>query len=164
MKVSRTVGVLSIIAGIIMIIAGAVTWGLVSSQLADENITVPGDAKAFGGNQVKGPLTAYYQADIINTHALAATDGLTYAELGAKVNEARDAGDEEAAATFQEQRNTVMTASFLRASLFTSVVSFGIAALVIGLGIMFGLIGWALLSIPNAVRAERPARVEGATV
>lgn len=162
-KVTKTVGVLSIIAGIVMIVAGAVTWGMVSSQLAEENITVPADARAFAGNEVRGPLTAYFQADTINMHAMAATGGVTYAELGTLVNQANEAGDEEAAAEFQAQRDLVMNGSFLRASLFTSVVSFGIAALVMGLGLMFALIGWALLSI-KPLRAEQPARVEGATV
>ena len=37
-----------------------------------------------------------------------------------------------------------MTASFLRASLFTSVVAFGVSALVAGLGVLFILVGVAL--------------------
>jgi hypothetical protein len=37
-----------------------------------------------------------------------------------------------------------MNASFLRASLFTSVVAFGICALVIGLGVVLAVIGGAL--------------------
>ncbi|MBB4741498.1 ABC-type Fe3+ transport system permease subunit [Actinoplanes octamycinicus] len=35
-------------------------------------------------------------------------------------------------------------ASFPRASLFTSVVAFGVAALAVGLGVVFALIGMAL--------------------
>ncbi|MDO5746032.1 MAG: aromatic ring-opening dioxygenase LigA, partial [Micrococcaceae bacterium] len=54
---------------------------------------------------------------------------------------------------------TVMTASFLRASLFTSVLAFGVAALVIGLGILFALIGWALLSIRPAHATVRDESV-----
>jgi hypothetical protein len=44
-----------------------------------------------------------------------------------------------------------MNASFLRASLFTSVVSFGIAAMAVGLGITFILIGWALMSVARSL-------------
>ena len=40
-----------------------------------------------------------------------------------------------------------MTASFLRASLFTSVVAFGVAMMAAGLGVVFILIGVALLHI-----------------
>jgi hypothetical protein len=82
-------------------------------------------------------LTAYAEADVINEHALEATDGLTYAQL--------DQDD--------PRRETVMTASFLRASLFTSVVSFGVAAFASGLGLLLLLIGWALLRIERSLRA-----------
>lgn len=150
MKVANTVGVLSIIAGIIMIVAGAATWFMVSSQLADEKITVPADSTAFAGAQVRGPLTAYFQAETINKHAIAGSEG-TYAELGAMAREAKESGDEERAAALNEQRTTMMNASFLRASLFTSVVAFGLAALVMGLGLLFILMGLALTSLKPAV-------------
>jgi hypothetical protein len=116
------------VAGALMFVGGATTWGMVQSKLADENITVAADAKAFGGKQVTGPLTAYYQADIINYHALQATGGKTYAQL-----------DRE-----DPLRNVAMNGSFLRASLFTSVVSFGVAALAMGLGVLFFLLGLVL--------------------
>lgn len=74
-------------------------------------------------------------------------EGKTYAELGTMVREAQDAGDEALAEEFQTRRNLVMDASFLRASLFTSVVSFGVSALVMGLGGVLGFIGAALLKI-----------------
>ncbi|MBO3083632.1 aromatic ring-opening dioxygenase LigA [Cellulomonas fengjieae] len=127
-KSVRVIGLLTIIFGIIFIIAGGVTWGAVSSNLAAEEITVSDDAQAFGGELVDTPWEAWFQADIINTHALESTDGQTYAQL--------EQGD--------ERRNTVMTASFLRASLFTSVVAFGVALLVVGIGVVFVLIGVAL--------------------
>ena len=43
-----------------------------------------------------------------------------------------------------------MQASFLRASLFTSVVAFGVAALATVLGIVLVLIGWALRSLASS--------------
>jgi len=158
MKATKIVGILSIIAGFVLVVAGIGTYVMVSAQLSDENITVPGDAAFLAGDKVDGPFSAFSQADIINKHALAASEGKTYAELGAMATEAREAGDEELAQQYTEQRATVMNASFLRASLFTSVVAFGVAALVIGLGVMFALIGWALTNV--AKRAEAPARVE----
>lgn len=130
-KAARVIGLVSAIAGILMVIAGGVTWGAVSSHLADENITVSEDAAHFGGDPVTTPWAAFYQADIINHHALKATDGKTYAELGQD----------------DPLRQTAMTASFLRASLFTSVVAFGVAALVMGLGVLFLLVGWALWAL-----------------
>jgi hypothetical protein len=40
-----------------------------------------------------------------------------------------------------------MTGSFLRASLFTSVVSFGVATMAMGLGVLVGLIGYVLFLV-----------------
>lgn len=125
-KAARVIGIIAAVAGLIMIIAGGITWGSVSSHLADENITVSDDAANFAGQPVTTPWTAYAQAEIINEHALDATGGKTYAELGQD----------------DPLRDVAMNASFLRASLFTSVVSFGVAALVMGLGILFILVGY----------------------
>ena len=64
----KIVGIVAMVMGLLMIIAGGVTWGLVSSQLKAEKITVSADAPHFGGKIVNGPLDAYYQADIIKHH------------------------------------------------------------------------------------------------
>lgn len=122
------VGLLALIAGVVLIVAGGITWWTVADKLADEDITVSEDAAFLAGKKVNDPFSAFAQADVINKHALEMSDGQTYAEL--------DQDD--------PTRDTVMNASFLRASLFTSVVSFGIAALVMGLGVLFVLVGWAL--------------------
>ena len=124
----RLIGALVMAAGLLFTLAGAGTWMMVSNALGDERITVADDAARFGGELVDGPLTAYYQADIIEHHALEASGGKTYAEL-----------DRE-----DPVREVVMNGSFLRASLFTSVVSFGIAAMAMGLGVVLVLIGFAL--------------------
>lgn len=141
-KGARGIGLVSIIAGIILLLAGIGTWIVVSNQLSAEEITVSDDASFLAGRHVNGPLTAYAQAEVINKHALEASDGKTYAEL--------DQDD--------PTRQTVMTASFLRASLFTSVVAFGVCALVIGLGILFILVGIALRRLAGgpSVAVETP--------
>lgn len=157
MKATKIVGILSIVAGIIMIVAGSLTWGMVTSQLKAERITVPGDSQlmggAFQGKPVGGPLTAFAQADAINMHAMKASDNKTYAELGALATQAKEAGDEALAEEYTATRATVMNASFLRASLFSSVIAYGVAALVIGLGLIVGLLGWALTTVRPAVAA-----------
>ena len=130
------IGTLIIVAGVILALAGAGTWALVQTSLSDERVTVSEDAARFGGEKVDGPLTAYYEADIIEKHALESSGGKTYAEL-----------DRE-----DPVRATVMNGSFLRASLFTSVVSFGVAAMAMGLGVVYVLIGFALRSIGKAPR------------
>jgi hypothetical protein len=129
----KAVGILILIAGIVMIIGGGLTWAQVTSELKAQRITVAEDAASFAGEQVAGPFTAYAQAEIIDKHALEATGGKTYAEL-----------DRE-----DPLRQTAMTASFLRASLFTSVVAYGVAAMAIGLGIVNILLGWALSRLAN---------------
>jgi len=133
-RIIRLVGLAGILGGVVMIIAGGAVWGTVSSQLAAEKITVAEDAAFLAGAPVIGPLSAYAEADIINHHALDMSEGLTYAEL-----------DRE-----DPLRDTVMNASFLRTSLFTSVVSFGVAAFAIGLGLLVALFGWSIRSIVPA--------------
>jgi hypothetical protein len=127
----RLLGALVMAAGLLFSLAGAGTWLMVANALADERITVAEDAARFGGERVDGPLTAYYQADVIEHHALEASEGKTYAEL-----------DRE-----DPVRATVMDGSFLRASLFTSVVSFGVAAMAMGLGIVLVLLGLAVRAL-----------------
>jgi hypothetical protein len=137
-RVLRPIGVLVIVAGVIFAVAGVVTWFVVRDQLADEHITVSDDADRFAGDPVDGPLTAYEEANTIERHGLEASEGLTYAEL--------DQDD--------PRRDTVMTASFLRASLFTSVVAFGVALFAFGVGAVLILIGIALLRIHRRLAAE----------
>lgn len=133
-KPVRLVGLLVMIAGVVLVVAGGTTWFVVRDQLVAENITISEDAAMFGGQTVDGPVDAYVQADVINKHALEASGGKTYAEL--------DQDD--------PVRATVMNASFLRSSLFTSVIAFGVAALAVGLGAGFLLLGWALRALAPA--------------
>ena len=120
--------VIAIVVGIIMAIAGVVTWVVVSNTLSDQKITVADDANCAAGDDVNGPISAYCQADIIDQHTLDITGGLTYAEL-----------DRE-----DPLRATAMDSAFLQASLFTSVVAFGVAAMAFVVGIVLTLIGFAL--------------------
>jgi hypothetical protein len=141
-RTGRVLAIIVLIIGAVMIVAGGVTWYMVRDQLSDEKITVSDDAEFMAGRQVNDPFSAYAQAEAINKHALAATGGKTYAELSQ---------DDPA-------RETAMSASFLRASLFTSVVAFGVAAMAVGLGITLILVALALLSVAKAaVREVEPA-------
>ena len=131
---ARVFAIIVLIIGVVLIVAGGVTWYMVRDQLVAEKITVADDADFLAGDDVDGPFSAYAQADVINEHALEATNGKTYAEL-----------DREDPA-----RQTAMSASFLRASLYTSVVAFGVAAMAVGLGIALILIALALMSVARA--------------
>jgi len=137
---AKWISIVVMVVGAIMVIAGAVTYGTVSSTLADERITVSEDA-CLGGQSVSGPFTAYCEAGIIEVHALEATGGKTYAEL-----------DRE-----DPLRAVAMNGSFLRASLFTSVVAFGVAAMAIGIGVVFILIGVAMLNLAGRVSGAKTA-------
>jgi hypothetical protein len=139
-KMPRIVAIIAIVGGAFMIVAGGVTYYVVHRELADQKISVSDDAKNFGGDSVGGPFTAYAQAMAIKGHAEQIAGGKTYAEL------AQD----------DPNRQTVLTASFLQASLFTSVVAFGVAALVVGLGVLFILVGVAFLGIEKRLPAAPP--------
>jgi hypothetical protein len=77
---------------------------------------------------------AYCQAMVINKHTMSITGAKTYSELD------RD----------DPNRATAMDSAFLQASLFTSVVAFGVAAMAFVLGIVLTLIGLAIRA-PAAV-------------
>jgi hypothetical protein len=133
----RVIGLITIIVGALMMLGGGITWGMVSSQLADERIPISEDAPMFAGEQVNGPIDAFIQAGVINMHALEGSGGRTYGEM------AQD----------DPERQTVMTASFLRASLFTSVVAFGLAIFAFGSGLMLVLTGLALRAAGQVLRS-----------
>jgi hypothetical protein len=134
--VRRTSATLSVVLGSLLILGGVATWIVVSTTLADQKITVSDDASCLAGDEVNGPFSAYCEAMVIDKHALEATEGLRYAEL-----------DRE-----DPKRQTAMTASFLQASLFTSVVAFGVAAMAIAVGVLFILIGLGIRDVASRVR------------
>lgn len=127
-------GLIVAIIGAIMLVGGAGTWVLVQTSLSDERITVSEDASSNAGKAVNGPLTAYSEALVIEKHSLEASGGKTYAEL-----------DRE-----DPVRATVMNGSFLRASLFTSVLAFGVSAMAMGLGLVQILIGLSMRRLAGA--------------
>jgi hypothetical protein len=127
----KTASLASIVVGAIMVVAAVVTWIVVSNTLSDQRITVSDDASCAAGDKVNGPISAYCQASVIDKHTLEATDGKTYAELD------RD----------DPLRETAMTSAFLQASLFTSVVAFGVALMAAAVGVLFVLIGLAMRDV-----------------
>ena len=137
-------GLFVIIAGVILIAAGVVTYLVVSSTLADQHITVADDAARFAGEEVDQPWEAYAQADIIGEHATEIADGQTYAQLPQD----------------DPNRQTVMDAAFLQASLFTSVVAFGVAVMAAGLGLALIFVGLALRSLARRAPVGQTSELE----
>ena len=153
---ARLVAILSIIFGLVAIGGGVATWATITAQLSAENITVPKDSPLVPGAKVQDPISASAQAESINHQALSASGGKTYAELGTMITEAKNNNDQASVDKYTALRTTMMNASFLRASLFTSVLAYGVSLLVIGLGLMFMLVGWALTSLGKS----RPVAVD----
>jgi len=127
----KLIGMLTIIAGVLMIVAGGATWFMVTTQLKAEHITVAAvtdkNPGRLAGKPVAGPFTAYAQADAINHHALEGANNRTYAQLGddAKALKAKLAASglskEEVAKNpdvlaLAATRDSTMNGSFLRAS------------------------------------------------
>lgn len=115
-------------AGLTSCTAGIGAWLTVRSQLAAERIVVAGSAPWLAGCPVKGPITAFAQAEAIRLTTLKATGGRTYGQM-----ESDDPNAEMA-----------MNASLLRSSLFTSVLAFGVAAAQVGLGAALTATGLAI--------------------
>jgi hypothetical protein len=131
----KTASLVAIVVGIVMAVAGIATWVVVSSTLSEQKIVVSDDANCLAGDEVDGPFSAFCQADVIDKHTKAITGGLTYSELDME----------------DPNRATAMDSAFLQASLFTSVVAFGVAFMAFGVGIVFTLIGFGM-------RAPAPTR------
>jgi hypothetical protein len=110
--VAIVLGVITIGAGIFAITEGASAKSDVESKLDDQSITLPEDAGeivpgAEPGAVVDTPDEAEQMANVINAHALEATGGLTYAEMGRFATE-----DEDPAGTDDpEEAATARTAS-----------------------------------------------------
>ena len=128
-----------------MAIAGVITWVVVANTLSAEKITVSDDASCLAGDEVNGPFSAFCQARVIDKHTKAITGGKTYSQL------AQD----------DPVRATAMDSAFLQASLFTSVVAFGVAFMAFVLGIVLALIGFALRAT-SATPARAPAATSSA--
>ena len=126
----KVASIVALAVGALLVLAGAVTWVVVSNTLSEQKIVVSDDAGCLAGDEVDGPFSAYCQASVIDKHTLDATGGKTYAELGQE----------------DPLRETAMTSSFLQSSLFTAVVAFGVAALAFVLGVVQILLGLALRS------------------
>lgn len=162
------VGVVFVAGGIYTSVRGFDAKERVEDELLAQNIVTTADA-SIPNARVKDARTAEAMADIIDVHARESTGGRTYAEIGRYL--AVDGGDtnEESEAlkdaagnpVANPLRNVAFQASALRTSLFTSVMAFNVADLVIGLGVIvlvlglaLGLVGVALggLAIPALAR------------
>jgi hypothetical protein len=132
----KTASIVAIVVGIVMAVAGVVTWVVVTNTLSQQKILVSEDADCLAGREVRDPFTAYCQARVIDKHTKEITGGLTYAQL-----------DRE-----DPDRAVAADSAFLQASLFTSVVAFGVSAMAVAVGVVLTLIGFAMRSTARQLR------------
>ena len=111
----------------------------VTKQLRDEKITLPGNAPILAGKRVQDPVTAYVEALVIKGHAERGAGGRTYADISEALRAMDGASDE--ARKLRDQSSALSTAASLRTSLLTSVLAYGVSALVGGLGVLFLTLG-----------------------
>jgi len=157
-----------VVVGIVMAAVGVTTYAVTVTQLRAQQITVasvtPENPGRLAGKRVSDPFTALAEINAIAHHTNAITGGKTYGELGnvatsdgktyskdltvaaSTDGQAHTAGEALSAADAQtySARATAQQSSFLRASIYVSVLAFGISALIIGLGIVVALIGWTM--------------------
>ena len=122
-----------IILGSLLLLTGIFAWVFTTRQLSAQHITVPtnqygGLMSLFSDSRVNNPLAAMAQAQVINEHAMVSTGGRTFAQIPMD----------------DPIRDTAQTAAFLQASLFTSVLAYGLSALAAATGLGFIITGSAL--------------------
>jgi hypothetical protein len=159
-------------AVLILFGAGSMVVGVlgfleVRDTIARENITATPDAVEIGVNLEPGePIDTGAEAKefakIIRTHALEATGGRTYAEMGRYLTETGEETDDEAEAAKDDQgrpvqngaRNLWVTATSLTTALNTAFLAERIAlfAIVMGVALLLTGIGFLVLTIGGALR------------
>jgi len=154
------IGLVFVAGGIYTLVQGFDAKASVRDQLVAQNITTPPDAD-IPNVLVQDAETAHAMANIIGHHALEATGGKTYAEMGRFLTP--DGGDtsDEAAALKDENgnpvanplRNVAFQASALQSMLHSAHLAFEVSDLVIGLGALIVVLGAAVGGIGVALGA-----------
>ncbi|MDR2896755.1 MAG: hypothetical protein LBV30_08950 [Propionibacteriaceae bacterium] len=175
--------------GVLVAIIGVSIYAVTSKQLSDQKITVAAvtaqDPGSLAGKPVAGPFTALAQVNAIKHHIAEATGGKTYGELGSVASNdgltysedvtaakssdghAHKAGDvlSSVDAKLYAARATAETGSMLQASILVSVIAFGIGAMITGFGVIFFLLGLAIILTGRRPAAHSlPADLETARV
>lgn len=132
------------VASPVLLASGAAAWAMITKQLKEQRIEVHSDSAKLGGKTVADPVTAFEQANVVGAHAQHIGGGKTFAELSEEFMAAQAAGDTAKVEELAGPRELVMQANFVRASLFTSVLAYGVSALVMGMGVVVGATACAL--------------------
>lgn len=124
--------------------AGTGALAMISKELRNEEMVVESDSPFLADQRVRGPLTAYAEAQIIDAHTRKWSGGRTFAQLAEEGRLAQEAGETERLAEIRKTQKMVQTGSTLRAALFTPVIASGVALMAIGVGTGFVLVGGVL--------------------
>jgi len=170
-KLVMAVGIVFALAGLGTTGAGIYINSFVKQQLASQQIVTPADA-SIPNTPVTDIPTALSMANVIQKHAAASSNGLSYAQMGKFAVESGDpAGTNDAAEALKDAngnpvanaaRNTQLTAASLVTSLSLSAMAFGASygAMALGLGfVVLGVVitglGYALLGLITPEMAKR---------
>lgn len=145
----------AIVVGFFSAIGGVFGIVYTYQQAAVENITTPDDAR-IAEKPVRGPLTMWAQADIINHHQLERTQGLRYAEMPRQVPILDEAGNPvlneagEAMMGPNQARLSWVTATTLTSVLSLGIISYAFSAFAF-------VVGLVMLGMGLIVRKLAPA-------
>ncbi len=110
---------LAVVVGLVLVAGGAWAINFTYQNVSREKIVTPADA-SIPEAPVAGPLTLKAQADIIRTHALESSGGLTYAEMQRE----------------DPKRATWVTATTLITALHLGVITYLFSGLILLLGLI----------------------------
>lgn len=176
-RAPRVLSMIVVVVGALMAAVGVTTYAITASQLRAQHVAVaavtPENPGSMAGKRVGDPFTALAEINAIKHHTSAITGGKTYGELGNVASsdgktynkdvtvaastdgKAHTAGQALSAADARTYaaRSTAQQSSFLQASIYVSVLAFGLSALIVGLGLVVVLIG---LTMRLTLRDSRP--------
>jgi hypothetical protein len=160
-----------ILFGVGTIVVGALGFMEVRDTISQENITATPDAEELGVNLEPGePINTGAEAKefakIIRTHALEATGGLTYAEMGRFLTPEGEQTSDEAEAAVDDQGNPVenpMRNIWVTATGFTTALNSAFLAerialfsIVMGISLTLTGIGFLVLTTGASRLHEEP--------
>ncbi|HEX6231418.1 MAG TPA: hypothetical protein VF029_06865 [Actinomycetota bacterium] len=154
------VGLAFMVGGIYTLVQGFTAKAAVRDQIVGQNIVTPEDA-TIPNVLVQDADTAHSMGLIIGEHALEATGGKTYSEMGRFLtpdggdtsDEAEALKDESGNPVANPARNVAFQASALQSMLHSTHLAFEVSDLVIGLGAMIVVLGIAVAGIGVALGA-----------
>jgi hypothetical protein len=155
------IGLAFLVGGTYTVVRGFDAKSQVRAELVRQDITTTPDA-SIPNVKVTDVRTAQAMADVIQKHSNEITGGRSYAELGRYLSAdgKGDTSDETLALKDQAGnpvpnpiRDVALTASTLRTGLYTSIMAFNVADLVIGLGLAIAVMGFAVAGIGVALGA-----------